>query len=208
MPLPANSGRLVRATVRHTFKCLCWDVENRGAAYWFDGTMTSQITAIGWKWEHEKDVHTLLLRHDGYWEADDDIRVPDVHAYTRFRDVLGSADLVYGHNIRKHDLPMFNSGLLRRKLDPLPAILTTDTLKDYPRRNGMSASLENLAVLYGLKATKHHMSIMDWEEANNLHDSGIAKAKTRVVSDVLLQEQLRQKLIDLNLLKPPRRWTP
>jgi hypothetical protein len=53
---------------------LCFDLENMGGAYWFDGNMTAIITAIGWKWLGRAGVHTLLLRamavHPG-WEHDD-----------------------------------------------------------------------------------------------------------------------------------------
>lgn len=189
-------------------KILGFDFENRPLAYWYDGQTTSEITAIGYKWLHEPGVHTLMLRNDGYFEADDDVRLPDKIAYQRFREALCEADLVFGHNIRKHDLPIFNAALLRRELDPLPALLTTDTLRDYPKRNGLSASLANLSAMYGLEGEKQAMTHSDWEESNRLTDKGIALARGRVVGDVLLQEQLREKLLSLSILKSPRMWSP
>jgi hypothetical protein len=55
------------------------------------------------------------------------------------------------------------------------------------------------------------MSQPMWEDANRLTDRRHgALARKRVASDVLLQERLRAKLLDLAsggpLLKAPRRW--
>lgn len=187
---------------------LCFDLENRPLAYWYDGQTTSEITAFGWKWSSERKVHTMLLRHDGTFLADGDVTLNDEAAYTHFVDELRAASVVYGHNIRRHDLPMLNAGLIRRQLDPLPSLLTTDTCRDIPKLGGMSKSLENLVGYYGIKGAKYTMSQPMWEDANRLTDGGIALARKRVASDVLLQERLRAKLLELGLLKPPRTWSP
>jgi hypothetical protein len=130
-------------------------------------------------------------------------------AYLRFRDVLVSADLVYGHNIRRFDLPLFQAGLLRRQLPVLPELRTTDTLRDYPKRQDMSASLANLAALYELDEDgKLHLTQVDWERANRLTPDGVGLARDRVVSDVLLQERLRDRLLELGVLAAPRTWRP
>jgi hypothetical protein len=190
-------------------RLLCFDLENRPLAYWYDGETTSQITAFGWKWSDEKKVHTMLLTPSGHYDSDipgEAFDTDDTHAY--FRDILASADVVYGHNIRRHDLPILNSWLLRLELDPLPPLMTTDTLRDYPRRNGLSASLENLAAMYDLGGEKFGMSQPMWEEANKLTPDGVALARKRVASDVLLQERLREKLLSLGLLGVPKVWRP
>jgi hypothetical protein len=189
-------------------RILGWDLENRPSAYWYEGETTSQITAFGWKWTDEPDVHTLLLLRDGRFLFDGERRVSDSRAYGMFVGCLDEAGLVFGHNIRRHDLPMLNAGLLRRQMRPLRALQTSDTLKDYPRRGGMSASLENLAAMYGLDGEKKTMRQADWELANQLVPAGVELARERVVSDVLLQEQLRSKLLELGLLKTPRTWFP
>jgi hypothetical protein len=192
---------------------LCFDLENRPLAYWYDGETTSEITAFGWKWSDEDVVYTMLLTREGtfQWDRSDDsesVWFKDKGAYLHFCDELKKADVVYGHNIRRHDLPMLNASLLRRQLPLLPSLVTSDTLKDYPRRKGLSASLENLAAMYGLEGEKKIMRQPDWETANRLSPDGMELARERVASDVLLQESLRKKLIELNLLKPSRRWNP
>jgi hypothetical protein len=190
-------------------RLLCFDLESRPSAFWFDGATTAEITAFGWKWADEKKVRTLLLQADGSFLDDLGERVHGDVAYTRFRAELASAGLVYGHNIRQFDLPMLNGGLLRRELPTLPRLLTTDTLKDYPRRKDMSASLENLAKVHGVSRSlgaKKHMSVFDWEQANRLTSDGVREARERVASDVLLQEGLRARLLERGLLAAPRMW--
>lgn len=189
-------------------RVLGFDLENRPLAYWYDGQTTSEITAFGWKWVGEPDTQTMLLRHDTFFQCDDGTRIPDEAAYERFVAEIASADLVFGHNIRRHDLPILQAALLRRQMPILPIILTTDTLSDYPKRSGMSASLENLVQLYGLSRPKKGMGQVAWEKANRLQEDGIQLARERVVSDVVLQEELRDKLLSLSLLKAPSRWKP
>lgn len=195
-------------TLKKKLRILGFDLENRPLAYWYDGQTTSEITAIGWKWVGETDVHTLMLTANGKFVLPSGIKLKAEDTYLHFRNTLASADIVFGHNIRKHDLPIFQAGLLRRELPPLPPILNTDTLRDIPKKNGLSASLANLSAMYGLEGEKQSMSHSDWELSNRLTDEGIALARGRVVGDVLLQEQLRQKLLDLQLLRPPRMWNP
>jgi len=194
-------------------KFLCFDLENRPLAYWYDGQTTAEITAFGWKWSDEDVVYTMLLTREGtfQWDRSDDsesVWLKDAGAYKHFTEILASADVVYGHNIRRHDLPILNASLLRRQLPILPSLLTTDTLRDIPKRSGMSASLENLASYYGLEGEKLGMTQHMWEEANRLKPEGLELARQRVASDVLLQERLREKLLSLGILKQPRMWRP
>ena len=198
---------MIRATFRvRPTRALCFDLENRPSAYWYGDATTAEITAFGWKWSDERPVRTLMLQADGRFLDSDGDTLDGEAAYLAFRDELCRADLVYGHNIRRHDLPLFQAGLLRRELQPLPTLLTSDTLRDYPRRKDMSASLESLAAMYGLPGKKKGMSHPDWERANRLAPDGIEAARERVVSDVRLQERLRAKLVQVGHLEPPRRW--
>lgn len=189
-------------------RVLGFDLENRPGAYWFGDATTSQITAFAWKWVDEPAVHTMLLTVGGRFKCDTGRTVTAVNAYRRFAAELAAAGLVFGHNIRQHDLPTLNAGLLRLLLPPLAPVRTTDTLRDYPKRRGMAANLASFADLYGLDGEKHAMSQHAWEQANQLTAAGMVEARERVVSDVLLQEQLRGRLLDLGLLRAPRVWSP
>lgn len=200
-PLRARiSSRPVRA--------VCFDVENRPAAYWYDDKTSAEITAFGWKWLDETEARTLILLRTGRFLTDDGATLTAGAAYLRFRGVLEQAGLVYGHNIRRHDLPLVQAGLLRLQLPPLPELLTADTCRDLPRRKDMSVSLENLAALYGLPGEKLRLAQVEWEEANRLTKPGVDLARRRVSSDVVLQEALYLRLRQLGLLRPPRRWVP
>lgn len=199
--------RWQRSPAKPTRK-ICWDLENRPLAYWYDGQTTSEVTAFGWKWDDEPEVRTMLLVSGGMFRLDDGSLVPYAAAYEAFTAELRAADVVYGHNIRRHDLPMLQGQLLRLKLPLLPALRTSDTCRDYPKRNDLSASLENLAALYGLSRSKMHMAQPDWEAANRLTEEGVALARERVSSDVVLQAELRAVLLKHGLLKPPRMWYP
>lgn len=200
---------MIRATFRtRPTRTLCFDLENRPGAYWYDGQTTSQITAFGWKWNDEPDVHTMLLRPNGRFQHDGARTVSGPAAYLLFRREFGHADLVYGHNIRRHDLPMLNAWLVRLQLPTLTELRTSDTCRDLPKTAGVSKSLENMAAMYGLEGEKFSMSQSAWEDANQLTVTGMELARKRVVSDVLLQEALRSKLLELGLLKTPRRWAP
>jgi hypothetical protein len=199
---------MIHATFRtRRTRAVCFDLENRPLAYWYDGQTTSEITAFGWKWSDEPVVRTMLLRGDGSFLCDDGSTLPGHAAYRRFANILEASDLVYGHNIVRHDLPMLNAGLLRRELRTLGELRVSDTCRHLPRTAGVSKSLENMAAMYGLEGEKQKMSQPDWEDANRLTLAGVERARGRVVSDVLLQERLRDRLLELDVLKPPRTWT-
>jgi hypothetical protein len=198
----------VRVSHRPVGRILCFDLENMGGAYWYGDALTKVMTAIGWKWADERKVHTLLKTSSGEWVDDDGIEMAREDAFTIFADVLESAGLVYGHNIRRHDLPMFNAHLLRCGMRTLHPLLTTDTLRDLPSRGGMAASLDNLVSMYGISGKKFKLSQHDWEVANELGEAGLALTRKRVSSDVRLQERLRKQLLEVGALKPARRWVP
>lgn len=206
--LPARLSKVAPLLPRLPRPELCFDLENRPLAYWYDGQTTSEITAFGWKAAGDESVSTMVLCPDQTFEADDGTRYPYMKAHELFGDVLAGAGVVYGHNIRRHDLPMLEAWRLRLRLPSLPALLTTDTCRDIPKRNGVSVSLENLAAMYDLPVPKHRMTQPAWEQANQLRPDGISEARERVVGDVLLQEAVRRELVADGKLKAPRTWAP
>jgi hypothetical protein len=110
-------------------RLLCFDLENRPLAYWYDGQTTSEITAFGWRWDGDAQVQTLMLRPGGCFENDAGSLFDYRDAYLLFVSELVCADIVYGHNIRRHDLPMLQGQLLRlgigrRSAHPTPASTT------------------------------------------------------------------------------------
>lgn len=200
---------MIRVRISHRpLRLVCFDLESRPLAYWFDGRTTSEVTAFGWKWLDESDVQTMVLRADGRYECDDGRRITYRKAHERFGAVLASAGRVYGHNIRKFDLPMLAAWRIRLGLPPFEAMMTTDTLRDLPRKSEFSASLESMGEMYGIDVEKPRMPIPKWEKANQLRPDGVAAARNRVTYDVLLQEALRKRLIEEGVLREAREWKP
>jgi hypothetical protein len=178
-------------------KILDFDIENRPLSYAGADWTTAEITAIAASWTDEDKVDCWLQP---------DLSVRDMLQFfcVRYRE----ADMVTGHYIRKHDLPILNGALLEHELPMLEPKLTCDTKLDLKKKKDMSASQESLADMYGLPEAKHHMSQPEWRRANRLEQGGIAAARTRVTSDVIQHKALRAKLLEVGALNPPRLWHP
>jgi hypothetical protein len=188
----------VRIARGRKLRVLTLDIENRPLSYLGQDFTTAEITAIAYRlWGDRKPPRAWVLGED---------TLPTM--LTMFRLRYDEADIVTGHNILRHDLRMLNGMLLEQRLPPLLPKLVCDTYKHLKQRTGVSASQEALAGMLGVKALKVGMSQKSWREANRLLPEGIAKTKARVVGDVLQHEQMRQRLLELDWLKPPKVWRP
>jgi hypothetical protein len=123
-----------------------------------------------------------------------------------FLDIYNEADMVTGHYIRGYDLPLINATLLEYGYPPLEEKLTQDTKIDLIDFSGLSKSQENLAAML-LAYEKTQMDQSMWREANRLTKKGIKLTEKRVRSDVKQHIELRAKLLELEMLKPPKLWT-
>ena len=52
------------------------------------------------------------------------------------------------------------------------------------------------------------MSAPMWERANQLRRDGVAEARVRVTTDVLIQEEARKRLLERGQLRDPKEWKP
>lgn len=159
----------------------------------------SQITAIAWSWVDTEFVASVGLSQN---------LANEKFMLELFLDVYDHADIVTGHYIRKHDLPLLNDHALRLLGRPISAKLTQDTQADMSSVKSLGKSQDNLSVTFGLTEEKHHMTGADWRAANSLTDEGHALARTRVVNDVKQHKALRRKLLDLGALGEPKLWYP
>lgn len=178
-------------------RCLDFDIENRPLSYWFDGNPTAEITSIAFSWDDSDEVHTYLLGEDD-----------PLFMLKKFVEAYEQADLVTGHYIRKHDLPIINGALMEFKKPPLRAQLTHDTKMDLKKRDGLSMSQEALSAMYGLEFPKQHMTQQDWRTANRLTPEGIRETRRRVEGDVRQHKQMYSVLKKHGWLNPPRTWRP
>ncbi len=159
----------------------------------------SQITAIAWGWVGESEIHDVILEQDLSNERE---------MLDRFLEAYAEADLLTGHYIERHDLPLLNDHCMRAGLPLLERKLVQDTKMLLPRVKGLGLSQENLATLLRLDEKKHHMNGRRWAVANTLTVDGREEARKRVVQDVRQHKRLRKELIDRHYLKPPRSWSP
>ncbi len=178
-------------------KILDFDIENRPLAYLGADFTTAEITAIAVSWVGEPQVYVWLLGINLY-EA----------MLEGFRTFYDEADVVTGHYVLHHDLPVINGALLECGEPPLAAKLVSDTKVHLIKRRHISASQEALAGMFGLSAGKHHMTNPMWREANRLTPEGIEQTRKRVTHDVVQHKALREKLVELNALRPPTVWKP
>jgi hypothetical protein len=123
-----------------------------------------------------------------------------------FCEAYNEADIVTGHYILGHDLPIINGALLEFNLPPLGPKMVSDTKVHLIGRKGVSASQESLGAMLGLTNQKFQMDQVKWRSANRLEPDGIKIAIERCVSDVVEHMEMRAKLVKLGWLKPPTRW--
>lgn len=183
---------------RRQLRVLDFDSECRPMHY-SEWRAESQITGIAWSWIGEDKVDCVLLKQNLSNERS---------MLVSFLEAYNAADMVTGHYLRKHDLPLINDHCIRLGFPVLKPILVSDTMSDLRSVKGLGKSQENLAVTFNLSADKHHMTGAQWRIANALTPAGLAGTRTRVVADVLQNKQLRQELLDRGLLKAPKLWRP
>jgi hypothetical protein len=180
-------------------RILDFDIENRPLSYLGQDFTTAEITAIAACFtDDRKSLRCWLLGRD-----------EPVAMLEGFRAMYDAADMVTGHYIRKHDLPIINGAMVELGLPCLAPKLTCDTKLDLVRKGPViSGSQENLCQMLGLPQPKIHMNNALWREANRLTPKGLKATEKRAVGDVIQHMALRLALVKRDLLGPPRQWRP
>lgn len=178
-------------------RVLDFDIENRPLSYLGSDWTTAEVTAIAWAWDHApEDVTVYLLgEHD----------LPEI--LRRFVAAFHAADMVTGHYITGHDLPMINGALMELGMSPLPDKMVQDTKTHLIRSKGLSLSQESLGAMFRLQQPKVSMNQVQWRAANRLTPEGLAEVRQRVVGDVRQHLALRRELLAAGYLAPPRLWS-
>lgn len=204
-------------------RVLDFDCENRPLSYLGGDFTTGEVTAIAWQFIGEpRTAHVALLgvqcQHEVYtgdlFTLGEHRTCGEYHNGESLEDMLAAfaqvydeADMVTGHYIRGHDLPVLNGALLELGRAPLGDKLTHDTKLDLVSRRYISASQENLAEMLGVRAPKVHMNTPRWREANRLTPRGLELTRKRAVGDVRQHIELRRRLLSMGALGRPRMWT-
>ena len=179
-------------------RILDFDIENRPLSYWVPDCPTAEITAIASCWaDDEGSMEVLLL---GDMDGDEILR--------RFLVRYNEADMVTGHYIRKHDLPIINGSLMEFGLPLLSPKLSCDTKLDMMKKADLPATQEFLIETLGVPIPKVHMSQADWREANRLTPEGLRKTRARVAGDVYGHMLLRLAMVERGMLRSPSVWKP
>ena len=192
--------------IRHGTRILDFDIENRPRTYWVPDRPTAEVTAIAACFVGQpKSMQVWLLRSA---ETDAEYDAVMREMLLGFREMYDAADLVTGHYVRRHDLPILNGGYMDMGLPILGPKLTQDTKLDMVSKADIPATQEYLADMLALAERKHHMSQWAWRSANRLTVEGRAKAEKRVTRDVRQHMKLRVAMLKAGLLKAPRVWRP
>ena len=187
---------------KDTRRILDFDIENMPITYYAPDYPTARITAIAWAWtDQPKDIKVRVLRPEE--AASYESMLYD------FLEAYLEADMVTGHYIRRHDLPIVNGALVelgyRVGLDPK---MTSDTKMDLVKFSAIPKNQEFLEAIMGTKQQKVAMTQYDWRQANTFTKDGILKTIERVTSDVRGHMQMRRELVNRGLLRAPRLWRP
>jgi hypothetical protein len=176
-------------------RVLDFDIENRPLSYLGSDFTTAEVTAIAWAWVGSPDVTVCLLGEED---------LPQI--LRRFVAEYTQADLVTGHFILGHDLPMINGALMECGMPALGDKLVQDTKVHLMRAKGISKSQESLGAMFQLDAPKVSMNQSKWRAANRLTPEGLREVSARVRGDVLQHIELRRVLLERGLLAPPKLW--
>jgi len=176
-------------------RVLDFDIENRPLSYLGSDFTTAEVTAIAWAWTDAEEVTVRLLGE-----------TPLLSILREFVAAYDAADMVTGHFILGHDLPMLNGALMECGLPPLGDKFVQDTKVHLMRAKGISKSQESLGAMFHLDAPKVSMNQSKWRAANRLTPEGLREVRERVVGDVRQHMELRRVLLDRGMLAPPKMW--
>lgn len=194
-------------------RILDFDIENRPLSYLGMDFTTSEITAIAASFVGEKTVHCFTLKAADM-KTDEVYRYAMVNLLENFRSLYNEADIVTGHYIVMHDLPIINGAMVEIGLKPLAPKLRVDTKLDLIRFKGISKSQESLGLMLAHfnsrknLSSKEHMGQDDWRRGNRLTREGVEETKRRVTGDVKQHKALRLALVDAGVLRSPKVWRP
>lgn len=197
-------------------RTLSFDIENRPLSYWQPDCPTAEITSIASCWTDDPgSIEVWLLAppcvhcSGGWCKEMGDSVMSATHMLARFLDRYSRADIVTGHYIRKHDLPIINGALMDIGLPTLGPKMTCDTKLDMVKKADIPATQEYLLEMLGVPGMKkYHMSQRKWREANRLTPKGLQETYERVSSDVVGHIAMREYMLQRGLLTGPQVWDP
>lgn len=191
-------------TTSRSLLVLDFDTECRPLHY-SEWRPESQITAYAWSWLGDHVVASSVLEHRN--DAGQFHRL-ERKLLLEFMEHFNDADMVTGHYLLRHDLPLLVDHCIRLGV-PLPdSKLVSDTKVHMPSVRALGLSQDNLANLLRLDEKKHHMSGRQWAEANVLTNQGRELTRKRVADDVTQHKAIRAELQEMGVLGAAQVWRP
>lgn len=187
----------MQVTARRPRVILDFDIENRPLSYWVPDRPTSEITSIAWSFVGEDHVSVRLLGRDD-----------PALTLSLFREAWDRAEMVTGHYILRHDIPIIQAHLMEYGLPLLGEKLVHDTKVHMLKKQDQPATQEYLCEMLGVPAKKYHMTQKMWRDANRLIPTGLAFTEKRVTDDVKQHKQLRLAMLKAGMLHEPKVWKP
>lgn len=207
------------APTRH-LRILDFDIENRPLSYWVPDRPTAEVTSIAWMVEGDHDSLAVVGLAPPCWHKGHELKCSDMpdtlmtmpELLETFRAEYDRADMVTGHYIIMHDLPIVNAMLYEQRMPLLGDKLASDTKlhmfskKDLPATQEYLLELLDVKCPLGMALEKFHMTQPRWREANRLSPAGDELTKRRVTSDVHAHSHMRQAMLDAGWLSGPKVW--
>ena len=168
-------------------RILDFDMESLAAGFADPAWVPQKITCISWSWVGYDAVNTVISTQMGFF-------IPSIRAamLVQFMPVFNQADMVTGHNLIRHDLPLLKSECLLLGVEPPQPKLVQDTMR-LGRTKGLKKGLDNLAGMLKTQEEKQAMDWAAWEAA--YEDPTWQKVIDRCESDVRLHKEVRAEML-------------
>lgn len=188
---------------------MVFDCETVAAGFADPHWVPNRVTCIAYSWLGEDKIYSRTRREGTKL------------MFSEFWEAYNKANVVVAHNITRFDLGVINSDLLRLKakdksIQSLSPKYIIDTIK-MPKTKGFKKGLDDLAVLMDVPIEKLTLNHRQWEEAYNwdaiIEGIPVKKSDWKIVrerceSDVLLTKLVLERMKDLEMLQPMKKWSP
>lgn len=201
-------------------RILDFDIENRPLSYWVPDRPSAEVTSIAWMIGGNHDSLRVVGLAPPCWHKGHEVSCPDMPPFLmrmpdlleEFRADFDKADIVTGHYILMHDLPIINAMLYEQRMPLLTDKRASDTKvhmfskKDLPATQEYLLELLDVKCPLGITLEKFHMTQPKWREANRLSPAGTELTQRRVTSDVHAHWHMREAMLEQGWLGGSTIW--
>ena len=193
--LPAFAPRITRMHDR----ILDFDLETIAAGFADPDWVPQKITCVAWSWIGSDEVESRVCGPEGIF-GDPSARAKMLKPLLI---EIAKADVLTGHNIGRFDLPIVNAECMRLNLEPIRRVRIQDTMR-LVRSKGFKKGQDNIASLFRVPEQKLDLNWQEWQDAYD--EDGWGMIRRRCESDVISHKQIREKLLEADLVKATRWW--